>query len=87
MFAWVLRTENLLPTEDFFSAGGTSISAAHASHILGIDMRVLYTHPSAMELHSAIGDRNGTFRDPMTTDGIDHVNRNFVHHTHVGTCK
>ena len=81
MFAQVLRTEYLLPTEDFFSAGGTSISAAHASHILGIDMRVLYMHPSAIELHSAIGDKNGIFRDMTATDEIDHANRNFVHHT------
>lgn len=81
MFAQVLRTENLLPTEDFFSAGGTSISAAHASHILGIDMRVLYTHPSAIELHGAIGDKNGIFRDMATTDEIDQVNRNFENHT------
>lgn len=50
-------TNTISSTDDFFSTGGTSISAAHVAHILGIDMRILYTHPTALDLCNVIGDK------------------------------
>jgi len=70
VFARVLKVENLSNTDDFFSRGGTSISAAHAAHILDIDMRLLYMYPSASLLCSAIQGRSSIILgDPVSTQG------------------
>ncbi|XP_024385786.1 putative acyl-activating enzyme 19 isoform X5 [Physcomitrium patens] len=56
VFTSVLKAEKLSDTDDFFSAGGTSISAAHVAYLLNIDMHLLYMYPSAILLHNAIED-------------------------------
>lgn len=46
--------EKVSNDDDFFSMGGDSISAAHASHNIGIDMRLLYTYTSPLKLQMAL---------------------------------
>lgn len=53
-FCDALMVEVVLDDDDFFSIGGDSISAAHAAHNIGIDMRLLYTCRSAKKLNMAL---------------------------------
>lgn len=46
VFRRVLMVDKVLSHDDFFLLGGTSISVAHAAYTLGIDMRLIYKHPS-----------------------------------------
>ncbi|XP_059633743.1 putative acyl-activating enzyme 19 isoform X2 [Cornus florida] len=46
--------------DDFFAMGGNSISAAHVSHNLGIDMRLLYMFPSPLMLQMALLQNDGS---------------------------
>ncbi|XP_038696044.1 putative acyl-activating enzyme 19 isoform X2 [Tripterygium wilfordii] len=49
-FCDTLMVEEVSSDDDFFMLGGNSISAAHVSHNLGIDMRLLYNFPNPSKL-------------------------------------
>ncbi|KAK6919855.1 AMP-binding enzyme, C-terminal domain [Dillenia turbinata] len=53
-FCEALLVENLSDDDDFFMMGGNSIMAAHVSHKLGFDMRLLYIFPSPSKLRKAL---------------------------------
>ncbi|KAL7616053.1 hypothetical protein Lser_V15G03171 [Lactuca serriola] len=57
-FCDALLVEKLNNNDDFFDLGGDSISAAHASHKLGINMKLLYSFPSPLNLLMALMDPN-----------------------------
>lgn len=55
-FCNALMIEVVSEDDDFFSIGGDSISAAHAAHNIGIDMRLLYTCPFMLIfIHNLLG--------------------------------
>lgn len=60
VFSDALKVEMVLDDDDFFEMGGNSVSAAHVSNNLGIDMRLLYIFPSPMRLHMALVEKEGT---------------------------
>ncbi|CAK7342866.1 unnamed protein product [Dovyalis caffra] len=49
-----LMVEEVSCDDDFFAIGGNSISAAHVSYNLGINMRLLYNFPTPSKLHAAL---------------------------------
>lgn len=49
-----MRIEEISCDDDFFALGGDSISAAYASHNLGINMRLLYTYPTPLKLQMVL---------------------------------
>ncbi|KAL4561450.1 hypothetical protein LXL04_033616 [Taraxacum kok-saghyz] len=51
-----LMVENIDKNDDFFSIGGDSISAAHVSHKLGINMTLLYSFRTPFNLLTALMD-------------------------------
>ncbi|CAH1441007.1 unnamed protein product [Lactuca virosa] len=57
-FCDALLVEKVNNNDDFFDLGGDSISAAHASHKLGINMKLLYSFPSPLNLLMALMDPN-----------------------------
>lgn len=46
----MLNLNQVCPSDDFFALGGTSVSAAHVAHMLGINMQLLYSFPTSKEL-------------------------------------
>ncbi|XP_057860921.2 putative acyl-activating enzyme 19 isoform X2 [Cryptomeria japonica] len=54
VFRRVLMVEEISDSDDLFLLGGTSISAAHVAHTLGVDMPFIYKHPSPIKIHKAI---------------------------------
>ncbi|KAH7296144.1 hypothetical protein KP509_26G011000 [Ceratopteris richardii] len=64
-FELVLKCKDISIHDNFFTLGGTSVSAAHIAHYLAIDMHLLYMHPSVIELESVLRElqqeRNGSF--------------------------
>jgi acyl-CoA synthetase len=56
VFAHVLMAnKEVLAADNFFAMGGTSISAAHAAFVLGVNMHMIYAHPTAWQLCQAMG--------------------------------
>ncbi|PWA36315.1 Acyl carrier protein-like protein [Artemisia annua] len=55
-FCDALVVEKISNNDDFFAMGGDSISAAHTSHKLGINMKLLYTFPTPLKLAMAFLD-------------------------------
>lgn len=55
-FCESLVVEKVNNNDDFFSLGGDSISAAHISHKLGINMKLLYKFPTPFNLFMALMD-------------------------------
>lgn len=53
-----LKVEEISNDDDFFKIGGNSILAAHVSHKLGINMRLLYEFPTPSELRVALLGKN-----------------------------
>ncbi|GAV91830.1 AMP-binding domain-containing protein/PQQ_2 domain-containing protein [Cephalotus follicularis] len=53
-FCAALMVEEVSHDDDFFLMGGNSISAAHVSHKLGIDIRLLYNYPTPSNLEMAL---------------------------------
>ncbi|XP_057496387.1 putative acyl-activating enzyme 19 [Actinidia eriantha] len=58
-FCDALTVEMVSDDDDFFKMGGNSISAAHVSHNLGIDMRLLYIFPTPLKLQMALLENEG----------------------------
>ena len=58
-FSDALMVEEISSGDDFFTMGGNSITAAHVSHRLGIDMRWLYHYPSPAKLLTVILEKKG----------------------------
>lgn len=51
--------EEVSDDDDFFMMGGNSIAAAHLSHNLGVDMRLIYYFPSPSKLYLALLEKKG----------------------------
>ncbi|XP_058228620.1 putative acyl-activating enzyme 19 isoform X2 [Rhododendron vialii] len=58
-FCDALMVEMVSDDDDFFKMGGNSILAAHVSHSLEMDMRLLYIFPSPMKLQMALMGKEG----------------------------
>nr|GEW67459.1 putative acyl-activating enzyme 19 isoform X1 [Tanacetum cinerariifolium] len=56
VFCDALVAEKITNNDDFFAMGGDSISAAHTSHQLGINMKLLYYFPTPLKLAMALLD-------------------------------
>ena len=56
-FCDVLLVEEVSDDDDFFVMGGNSISAAHLSNNLGVDMRLVYQFPSPSKLSKTLLER------------------------------
>jgi acyl-CoA synthetase len=50
-----MANKEVLAADNFFAMGGTSISAAHAAFVLGVNMHMIYAHPTAWQLCQAMG--------------------------------
>lgn len=59
-FSVALMVEKISSDDDFFMMGGNSITAAHVSHRLGVDMRWLYHYPSPAKLLTALLEKEGS---------------------------
>ncbi|TYI46602.1 hypothetical protein E1A91_D13G117600v1 [Gossypium mustelinum] len=77
-----LMVEDVSDDDDFFMIGGNSITAAHVSHNLGIDMRLLYTFSTPAKLVISLLEKNvlnntkfGVNDIPESTIEPDKVNR------------
>ncbi|CAA7016042.1 unnamed protein product [Microthlaspi erraticum] len=51
--------------DDFFVIGGDSLAAAHLSHSLGIDMRLIYQFRSPSKLLICLSEKEGKLREDM----------------------
>lgn len=58
-FCDALMIEEVSDDDDFFSLGGNSIAAAHASHNLGISMKSLYDFPTPSKLQIVLLEKQG----------------------------
>ncbi|XP_030471399.2 putative acyl-activating enzyme 19 isoform X2 [Syzygium oleosum] len=58
-FCDALMIEEVSDDDDFFSLGGNSIAAAHASHNLGISMKSLYDFPTPSKLQIILLEKQG----------------------------
>lgn len=59
-FSDALMVEEISSDDDFFTMGGNSITAAHVSHRLGVDMRWLYHYPSPAKLLMVLLEKKGS---------------------------
>ncbi|WRX23163.1 AMP-dependent synthetase/ligase domain - like 10 [Theobroma cacao] len=59
-FCEALMVEDVSDDDDFFMIGGNSIAAAHVSHNLGIDMRLLYTFSTPAKLLITLVEKKGS---------------------------
>ncbi|GFY90408.1 AMP-dependent synthetase and ligase family protein [Actinidia rufa] len=67
-FCDALTVEMVSDDDDFFKMGGNSISAAHVSHNLGIDMRLLYIFPTPLKLQMALLEKEGLHCNDIRPD-------------------
>lgn len=56
--------------DDFFAIGGDSLAAAHLSHSLGIDMRLIYQFRSPSKLVICMSEKKGKLREDMQHNTI-----------------
>ena len=63
-----LMVEEVSCDDDFFAMGGNSISAAHVSYNLGINMRLLYNFPTPSKLHAALLEKKESYRMEVRVD-------------------
>ncbi|CAH2079524.1 unnamed protein product [Thlaspi arvense] len=70
-----LLVKEVSDDDDFFAIGGDSLAAAHVSHSLGIDMRLVYQFRSPSKLLICLSEKEGRLREDMqhsTTLKLDH---------------
>ncbi|KAF3324830.1 putative acyl-activating enzyme 19 [Carex littledalei] len=60
-FTEALSVEEISDSDDFFTKGGDSLSAAHAAYKLGIDMKLLYAFPTPSKLLEKLRNNKITF--------------------------
>lgn len=63
-----LMVEEVSCDDDFFAMGGNSITAAHVSYNLGINMRLLYNFPTPSKLHAALLEKKEPYSIEMRID-------------------
>ncbi|KAJ6291821.1 hypothetical protein OIU76_023832 [Salix suchowensis] len=63
-----LMVEEVSCDDDFFAMGGNSITAAHVSYNLGINMRLLYNFPTPSKLHAALLEKKEPCNIEMRID-------------------
>ncbi|XP_022742120.1 putative acyl-activating enzyme 19 isoform X3 [Durio zibethinus] len=74
-FCDALMVEDVSDDDDFFMIGGNSIAAAHVSHNLGIDMRLLYTFSTPSKLLVSLLEKKG----PKSTNfGINDIPKSIM---------
>uniref|UniRef100_A0A1J3GDJ9 Putative acyl-activating enzyme 19 n=1 Tax=Noccaea caerulescens TaxID=107243 RepID=A0A1J3GDJ9_NOCCA len=74
-FCDALLVKEVTDDDDFFAIGGDSLAAAHLSHSLGIDMRLIYQFRSPSKLLICLSARIGKLRKDLqhkTTLKLDH---------------
>lgn len=73
--------EEVADDDDFFLMGGNSISAAHLSHDLGVDMRMLYCFPSPSKLYGTLLERKDldVLNDAKWEMNLEKGKRNMFH--------
>ncbi|CAD5333204.1 unnamed protein product [Arabidopsis thaliana] len=70
-----LLVKEVSDDDDFFAIGGDSLAAAHLSHSLGIDMRLIYQFRSPSRLLIYLSKKEGKLREDMqhnTNQKLDH---------------
>ncbi|KAM7272379.1 hypothetical protein ACFE04_027042 [Oxalis oulophora] len=67
-FCDALMAEEVSDDADFFLIGGNSISAAHVSHSLGLNMKLLYSFPSPSKLEMALLEKKTSIKSNVITD-------------------
>ncbi|KAJ0235823.1 putative acyl-activating enzyme 19 [Hirschfeldia incana] len=60
-----LMVKEVSDDDDFFAIGGDSLAAAHLSHSLGIDMRLIYQFRSPSKLLICMYEKKGKLREEM----------------------
>ncbi|KAH9296461.1 hypothetical protein KI387_040049, partial [Taxus chinensis] len=70
VFKRVLMVEDISDDDDLFAFGGTSITAAHVGHTLGVDMRFIYKHPSPVKLCNALLEVPGLLESIRNHDPV-----------------
>ncbi|KAL0716382.1 hypothetical protein Bca4012_065704 [Brassica carinata] len=60
-----LMVKEVSDDDDFFAIGGDSLAAAHLSHSLGIDMRLIYQFRSPSKLVICMSEKKGKLREDM----------------------
>ncbi|KAL3516700.1 hypothetical protein ACH5RR_023602 [Cinchona calisaya] len=70
VFCEALMVKNISIGDNFFHVGGTSISAAYVAYKLGINMKLLYTFPTALKLQIALQRNIGS------SDGNPRIDEN-----------
>ncbi|XP_056849046.1 putative acyl-activating enzyme 19 isoform X1 [Raphanus sativus] len=65
-----LMVKEVSDDDDFFAIGGDSLAAAHLSHSLGIDMRLIYQFRSPSKLVICISEKKGKLREDMQHNTI-----------------
>ncbi|KAM3732747.1 hypothetical protein ACB098_11G082600 [Castanea mollissima] len=69
-FCDALRVEEISNDDDFFMMGGNSIAAAHLSHNLGIDMRLIYYFSSPSKIYLALLEKKEPWLLDVQKDDI-----------------
>ncbi|XP_050280846.1 putative acyl-activating enzyme 19 isoform X3 [Quercus robur] len=69
-FCDALRVEEVSNDDDFFMMGGNSIAAAHLSHNLGIDMRLIYYFSSPSKIYLALLEKKEPWLLDVQKDDI-----------------
>ncbi|KAF3492959.1 hypothetical protein DY000_02053362 [Brassica cretica] len=65
-----LMVKEVSDDDDFFAIGGDSLAAAHLSHSLGIDMRLIYQFRSPSKLVICMSEKKGKLREDMQHNTI-----------------
>ncbi|XP_033132254.1 putative acyl-activating enzyme 19 isoform X2 [Brassica rapa] len=65
-----LMVKDVSDDDDFFAIGGDSLAAAHLSHSLGIDMRLIYQFRSPSKLVICMSEKKGKLREDMQHNTI-----------------
>ncbi|CAH8349000.1 unnamed protein product [Eruca vesicaria subsp. sativa] len=65
-----LMVKEVSEDDDFFAIGGDSLAAAHLSHSLGIDMRLIYQFRSPSKLVICLSEKKGKLREDMQHNTI-----------------
>ncbi|KFK29611.1 hypothetical protein AALP_AA7G156500 [Arabis alpina] len=60
-----LLVKEVSDDDDFFAIGGDSLAAAHLSHSLGIDMRLIYQFRSPSKLLICLSEKDGKLREDI----------------------
>eukprot|EP00798_Chlamydomonas_sp_ICE-L_P010164 gene10164-8068_t len=69
VFSSALGRRDLEPTDDFFRAGASSLTAAHAAALLGVDIRFIYAASTARRLSALLCSKQRVALGPALGEG------------------